>query len=222
MLTQLLYLLAIRRLKIGVALVLIFLGPLLVALWARFVGKHQVRPRFWAALGLSLVGLVLVVRIWDGFSLDGLGVAFALAGAGAYTFYVLYAEHAVGRRDPISLLCFGFLFATLLWTFVQPWWSLPWHALAHDVSLHGNLAGTAPPRVGARRLDRRPRDSPAVHPRRRLAAASSGDARRDLRDARAGRRGAVAYAWLAETLGAGATRRRRARSGRDRNRTDRA
>jgi drug/metabolite transporter (DMT)-like permease len=106
------------------------------------VGKRQVRPRFWAALGLSLVGLVLVVRLWDRFSLDGLGVAFALAGAAAYTLYVLYAEHAVGRRDPISLLCFGFLFASLLWTVVQPWWSVPWHALASDVSLHGRLAGT--------------------------------------------------------------------------------
>ncbi len=144
-LTQLLYLLAIRRLKIGVALVLIFLGPLLVALWVHFVGKKQVRPRFWAALGLSLVGLVLVVRLWDRFSLDGLGVAFALAGAGAYTLYVLYAEHAVGRRDPISLLCYGFLFASALWTFVQPWWSLPWHTLATDVSLHGNLAGSSLP-----------------------------------------------------------------------------
>ena len=144
-LTQLLYLLAIRRLKIGVALVLIFLGPLLVALWARFVGKREVRPRFWVALGLSLAGLLLVVRIWDRFSLDGLGVAFALAGAGAYTLYVLYAEHAVGRRDPISLLCFGFLFATLLWTVVQPWWSLPWHELTADVSLQGNLAGTQLP-----------------------------------------------------------------------------
>jgi drug/metabolite transporter (DMT)-like permease len=141
-LTQLLYLLAIRRLKIGVALVLIFLGPLLVALWARFVEKKQVRPRFWAALALSLAGLVLVVRLWGSFSLDGLGVAFALAGAAAYTLYVLYAEHAVGRRDPISLLFYGFLFASVFWTFVQPWWSLPWHALAADVSLHGNLVGT--------------------------------------------------------------------------------
>lgn len=144
-LTQLLYLLALRRLKIGVALVLIFLGPLLVALWARFVGKRSVRPRFWVALGLSLVGLVLVVRVWDRFSLDGLGVAFALAGAGAYTVYVLYAEHAVGRRDPISLLFFGFLFATVLWTFAQPWWSAPWHVLSADVSLHGHLRATSLP-----------------------------------------------------------------------------
>jgi drug/metabolite transporter (DMT)-like permease len=141
-LTQLLYLLAIRRLKIGVALVLIFLGPLLVALWARFVEKKEVRPRFWAALGLSVVGLILVVRLWDRFSLNGVGVAFALAGAAAYAVYVLYAEHAVGRRDPISLLTYGFLFASVLWSFVQPWWSLPWRALTTDVDLHGHLAGT--------------------------------------------------------------------------------
>jgi drug/metabolite transporter (DMT)-like permease len=144
-LTQLLYVLALRRLKIGVALVLIFLGPLLVAVWARFVGKRPVRSRFWVALGLSLAGLVLVVRVWSGFSLDGLGVAFALCGAAAYALYVLYAEHAVGRRDPISLLCFGFLFACLLWTVVQPWWSLPWHVLGTRVSLDGNLAGTHVP-----------------------------------------------------------------------------
>jgi drug/metabolite transporter (DMT)-like permease len=144
-LTQLLYLLAIRRLEIGVALVLIFLGPLLVALWSHFVDRKPVRSRFWAALALSLVGLVLVVRLWDSFSLDGLGVAFALLGACAYTLYVLYAEHAVSRRDPVSLLCFGFLFATVLWTVVQPWWSLPWHTLTADVSLHGNLAGTQLP-----------------------------------------------------------------------------
>jgi drug/metabolite transporter (DMT)-like permease len=88
------------------------------------------------------------VRIWDRFSLDGLGVAFALAGAAAYTLYVLYAEHAVGRRDPISLLCFGFLFASLVWTVVQPWWSVPWHVLHTDVSLQGHLAGTSVPEWG--------------------------------------------------------------------------
>ena len=143
-LTQLLYVLALRRLKIGVALVLIFLGPLLVALWSRFVGKRQVRPRFWVALGLSLVGVVLVVRVWDSFSLDGLGVAFALCGAAAYALYVL-TPSTPSAGATRSRLCFGFLFACLLWTIAQPWWSLPWQVLGTDVSLDGNLAGTNVP-----------------------------------------------------------------------------
>ena len=41
--------------------------------------------------------------------------------------------------------CFGFFFACLLWTVVQPWWSLPWHVLGTDVSLDGNLAGVHVP-----------------------------------------------------------------------------
>jgi drug/metabolite transporter (DMT)-like permease len=141
----LLYTLALHRLKVGVALVLIFLGPMLVAIWARVFGKRSVHARFWAATALSVIGLILVARVWDRFSLDGLGVAFALSGAAAYAFYVLFAEHAVGRRDPLSLLAFGFLFACLVWTVVQPWWSLPWHVLADQVSLQGHLAGTSVP-----------------------------------------------------------------------------
>ena len=62
-LTQLLYVLAINRLPIGVALVIIFLGPLLVALWARFVEHVHLRQRFWVALGLAIVGLILVVQL---------------------------------------------------------------------------------------------------------------------------------------------------------------
>lgn len=140
-LVQLLYFLAIRRLEIGVALLIIFLGPLLVALWARFVMKEHVRRRVWAALGLAIVGLSLVVDAWSGLSLDGWGVAFALLTACSFAGYLLLAEHAVGRRDPLSLLFYGFLFASLFWALAQPWWSFPYERLAASASLLGNLAG---------------------------------------------------------------------------------
>jgi drug/metabolite transporter (DMT)-like permease len=139
-LTQLTYFLAIRRLDIGVALLIIFLAPLLVALWARFVGREHVRRRVWAALALALIGLSLVVDVWGGVSLDGLGVTFALLGACSVAAYFLLAEHAVGRRDPLSLLFWGFLFASLLWAIVQPWWSFPFEVLGERVSLLGNAA----------------------------------------------------------------------------------
>ncbi len=139
-LAQLLYFLAIRRLEIGVALLIIFLGPLLVALWARFVGKEHVRRRVWVALALALVGLSFVVELGGSVSLDALGVLFALLGACAYAGYLLLAEHAVGRRDPLSLLCYGFLFASVFWAIVQPWWSFPGELLTDSASLLGNLA----------------------------------------------------------------------------------
>ena len=68
-------------------------------------------------------------------------MAAALGAAGAYALYILLAERAVGTRDPASLLCWGFLFATLFWAVVQPWWSFPAHLVDDHVSLHGNLAG---------------------------------------------------------------------------------
>ena len=139
-LVQLFYFLAIHRLEIGVSLLIQYLGPLLVALFARFVMKEPVRRRLWAALALALGGLTLVVDLWHGVSLDGLGVLFSLCSAVTFAAYMLLAERAVGRRDPISLLCYGFLFATLFWAFVQPWWSFPFDVPGTTVSLLGNLS----------------------------------------------------------------------------------
>ena len=144
-LTQLLYFLAIRRLPIGIALLIQYLAPLLVALWARYVTHEPVRRRVWAALALALAGLTLIVEVWRGLVLDGWGVAAALAGAVAFAAYVLLAERGVRRRDPISLNLYGFLFAALFWAIIQPWWRFPLATVDRDVSLLGNLAGHAVP-----------------------------------------------------------------------------
>jgi drug/metabolite transporter (DMT)-like permease len=138
---QLFYFLAIHRLAIGIALLLQYLAPLLVALWARYVLHEPVRRRIWAALALALVGLALTVQVWKGLALDSAGVAYALLAAVAYAVYVLQAERAVARRDPFSVSCYGFLFAALLWAVVQPWWSFPGDAPGRDASLLGHLSG---------------------------------------------------------------------------------
>jgi drug/metabolite transporter (DMT)-like permease len=57
----------------------------------------------------------------------------------AYAVYVLLAERAIGDRSTVSLLCYGFLFASVFWAFVAPWWSFPFGRLDDDVSLLGNL-----------------------------------------------------------------------------------
>jgi drug/metabolite transporter (DMT)-like permease len=134
------YFLAIHRLAIGVALLIEYLAPLLVAIWARFFYGETVRRRIWVALGLALSGLALIVNVFGGgTSLSGAGVLFALAGAFAYATYVLLAEHVVGNRDPVSLLAWGFLFASVFWAVLDPWWSFPGGLLTRSTSLHGNL-----------------------------------------------------------------------------------
>jgi drug/metabolite transporter (DMT)-like permease len=142
---QLFYFLALRRLPVGVSLLIEYLAPLLVALWARFATREPVRRRIWLALALSLAGLSLVADVWQGISLDGAGVAFALLGALSYAVYLLLAEHSVAGRDPVSLLAYGFLFASVLWAVIQPWWSFPGGLVGDDVSLLGRLADTQLP-----------------------------------------------------------------------------
>ena len=136
---QWLYFVSIGRLPIGIALLIEYIAPILIALWAWAVFKERIRRRIWAALVLALAGLSLVVEVWSGVSLDGVGVAAALAAAVAYAVYVLMAERAVARRDPVSLTCFGFLFAALFWALVQPWWRFPGGRIDDSVSLLGHL-----------------------------------------------------------------------------------
>ncbi|MGH3015522.1 MAG: DMT family transporter, partial [Gaiellaceae bacterium] len=113
---QLFYFVGIRRLDIGIALVIQYLAPVFVALWARFVVREPVRRRLWGAIALSFLGLSLVVELPGGSSLDGVGVAACLITAVAYAAYVLMAERSLeGGRDVYSLLAWGFAFAALFW-----------------------------------------------------------------------------------------------------------
>ena len=143
---QFFYFLAIHRLQIGIALLIEYLAPLLVALWARFVQREHVRRRIWVALALALSGLALIVDlVGGGRSLSTAGLLYALGGAFAYALYVLLAEHVVGDRDPVSLLAWGFLFASVFWAIVVPWWSFPGHSLTVRTSLGGNLSSHSLP-----------------------------------------------------------------------------
>ena len=139
------YFLAIHRLEIGVALLIQYVAPVLVALYARFVGGEHVRRRIWAALILALGGLSFVVDVWGGLSLDVWGVAAALGSAITFSLYILLAEDAVGGRDPVSLVCYGLGFAAVFWALIQPWWSFPFGVLDEVVTMDGALIGTEAP-----------------------------------------------------------------------------
>ena len=138
-LVQWFYFEAISRLDIGVALLIQYVAPILVALWARFVYHEPVRRRIWASLCLSILGVALLVQLWDGLTLDGVGVATAIGSAITFSIYILSAERAVRRRDPVSLVCYGFLLATIFWAVIQPLWTFPLDRVDDTVSLLGRL-----------------------------------------------------------------------------------
>jgi drug/metabolite transporter (DMT)-like permease len=139
---QWLYFVAIARLPIGIALLLEFTAPVLVALWVRFGWREQVRGRVWLALGLVLGGLTLVAQVWAGSTLDSLGVIAGLCSAVALAIYFLAGERLVVHRDPHSVVCFALGAAAGVWAIVQPWWSFPFETLTVTAELPWGL--TAP------------------------------------------------------------------------------
>ena len=132
----------VRTWIVGIALLIQFVAPLLVALWARFVFHEAARRRIWAALALSLGGLALIVEVWHGRRLSGPGIAACVLTAVTLAAYILIAERGVRKRDPISLSAWGFFFATAFWTVAAPWWNFPAARVDDDVSLLGNLASS--------------------------------------------------------------------------------
>jgi drug/metabolite transporter (DMT)-like permease len=121
--TQYLYYVAIGRLPVGIALVFEMTAPVFIALWVWLVRGERVRRRLWAALGLSLSGLVLVAEVWQGGgSLDVGGVAAALAAALCLAGYYLMGERGTTTRDPVALTCWSFVAAALFWAVAAPFW----------------------------------------------------------------------------------------------------
>ncbi len=144
-LIQWLYFIAIDRLPVGVALLLEFTAPVLVAVFARVVLREDVRPVVWVALGLSLAGLGLVAQVWEDTRLDALGVAAGLGGAACLATFLLLGRHSGGTQDPVAVNFWMFAWASAFWLVVEPMWGIDWAPLGESTSLLGALAGVEVP-----------------------------------------------------------------------------
>lgn len=140
-LVQWFYFVAIDRLPVGIALLLEFTAPVLVALFARMVYHERVRRRLWLGLGLSLGGLGLVAQVWDGLTLDAIGVVAGFAAAVSLAAYFLLGERSVSEQPPILVLTEAFIVAAVFWNLVQPVTGLFDSDLTALRSLGGTLAG---------------------------------------------------------------------------------
>lgn len=124
------YYTAIDHLNVGPALTIQYLAPLIVVLWLWLFHGRRPEPSLWGALVLSLLGCFLVVQAYDPDALDGFGVAAALVSAFAFAIYMVSSERAGHHYPAGTTLVWGFGFAALFWSLVQPWWSFPWDVLA--------------------------------------------------------------------------------------------
>lgn len=142
---QFAYFVAIDRLTIGLALLLEYQAPFLVALWAKFVQKTAVTARLWWGLALAVVGLAAATEIWKGASFDAIGLAAGLAAAICFACYFLLGEacHARGMSS-LQAMLWGFAVAAVVMTATSPVWRVE-ADLTASVSLLGVLEGWSAP-----------------------------------------------------------------------------
>lgn len=110
---QLCYFLAVARLDVGVALLVEYTAPVAVVvwLWARR-GARPARATV-AGAAISAVGLVLLLGIVGGHSIDLVGVAWALgAMVGAAAYFIMGSDESNGL-PPIALAAGGVLIAAI-------------------------------------------------------------------------------------------------------------
>lgn len=139
------YFVAIDRLPVGMALLLEYQAPILVAVWARVVQKEAVRPRMWLGLALAMAGLAAATGIWNGLVLDPVGIAAGLGAAVCLAAYFLIGEHGVGSLDPLRVIVWSFLVASIALNAVEPVTGFDTALLTRDVSLLGALEDLTAP-----------------------------------------------------------------------------
>lgn len=122
---QLFFFLAVARVPVGVAMVLVSAAPVLVALWVRVVRRTRLPGPVWVGTGVALAGLVLIAQVWQDARLDLLGVGAGLAAAVCSAGYFLLGEHGASRHDPFGLTAVGLAVGAVVVLAVSPPWTLP-------------------------------------------------------------------------------------------------
>jgi len=139
---------AVRYLPIGVALLLEYLGIILVVAW--MWGVHGQRPRRLTAAGsaVAVLGLALVLDLTGGGRIDPVGVLWGLfAGVGLATYFVLSAR-VDAELPSVAMASGGMAVGSALLLLLGAVGALPLHATLGTVNFAGHRTSWLVPIVG--------------------------------------------------------------------------
>ncbi|MEI6294532.1 MAG: EamA family transporter [Actinomycetes bacterium] len=135
------YFFSILKLHVSIALIIEFTAPIWIVLYLRFVKKTKIANTMWLGLVAAFVGLILVGEVWNGLTLNGLGVISSFFDALSLAAYFLLGRKLGRIRSTDTMLVWGFGITTVVYAIVQPWWSFPFHIFKEQVNLNGHFSG---------------------------------------------------------------------------------
>ncbi len=134
---QAFYFAAIASVPVGVALLIEFLGPVLVLGWIRLVRRQPVSRTAMTGIVLAVAGLTCVVELWSGLGFHPAGLVLALGAAGCQAAFFLLSDSS-GAVHPAALAAYGLLLGAVVVGVLARPWEMPWELLAGDVELAGH------------------------------------------------------------------------------------
>lgn len=108
------YFTAIEELSLSVAVILLYTGPAFVVILSRIVFGEPMTLRKMAALFLTLIGCVLVVRLvpLSEERISWYGLLIGLASGFGYALYSIFGKHALKKYDSLTVITYTFVFAS--------------------------------------------------------------------------------------------------------------
>lgn len=128
---------AVARLPVGVAMMLLYLSPVLVLIWVWL--RHGERPAGTTVVGamIAIGGLVMVVAAMGLRSPSPVGIAWALGGAACVATYFLASDRMTASIPPVALASAGLSVAAVAIGLLVATGLLPFRVAGTPVDLGG-------------------------------------------------------------------------------------
>jgi drug/metabolite transporter (DMT)-like permease len=134
-----------RGVPLSLVLIIEFTAPIWIVLWIKFVRKSVVAKDMWVAIALSLLGLIMVAKVWQGFAFDLIGSLGALGAAMALAVYFLMSQSQGTKRSAQAMVVWGMGVAGLFWSLVLPIWNFPTAIFTTEINLQGRFSDYSAP-----------------------------------------------------------------------------
>ena len=94
---------AVSRMSPALVSLIFYTYPAVVVVGAHVLGWNRLDGLIASAVGATLLGVVLTIGLPDS-GVDALGVALAMLNAAGYAVYILSAQAALRRTDPVTII----------------------------------------------------------------------------------------------------------------------
>jgi drug/metabolite transporter (DMT)-like permease len=120
--TSLFFYLAITKISVGMATMILFLYPAIVNIFFAVSGVRKIGKASIIALGMALLGSFIVLNIFgiEAFSVSTTGIIFGIGACLSYAFYNIFADLKLSKFSPVTISFYSAISAFITSLIISP------------------------------------------------------------------------------------------------------